>query len=189
MIGKLVPGAVTLAVLLTVPVGAELYAGHQVQGEARLAAARLAPGASVVRVKPHGRPFLAALLGNEISSAYVDVRTPDGTTQLILQRLHRDTGQVNTVLWFPRLPQPVPLTPDLTPSGAYTPSGSTTLHGHQLHVTYTATIEDVELRVRPQGVTVDGKAADLAALPAVDLAALTPPPLRLPVTPSTDVAV
>ncbi len=189
MIGKVLTGAVTLTVLLAVPIGAEVYAGRQIQGEARLAAARLAPGASVVRVEPHGRPFLAALLGDEISSAYVDVRTPDGTTQLILQRLHRHTGRINTVLWFPRLPQPVPLTPDLTPGGAYTPSGSTELQGHQLHVTYTATIHDAEVRVRPSSVTVDGQATDLAALPAADLAALTPPPLAMSVPAGTDLAV
>ncbi len=101
MIGKVLTGAATLTVLLAVPAGAEVYAGRQIQDEARLAAARLAPGASVVRVEPHGRPFLAALLGDEVSSAYVDVRTPDGTTQLILQRLHRDSGRINTVLWSP----------------------------------------------------------------------------------------
>ncbi len=89
----------------------------------------------------------------------------------------------------PRLPQPVPLTPDLTPGGAYTPSGNTRLHGHRLDVTYTATFHDAQVRVRPRSVTVDGQATDLTRLPAADLAALTPAPLAMPAAPGTKLSV
>lgn len=158
MFAKLALGAATLLVLVGVPVTAETWAGAELDHSVRSATRALAPGAEITRVEPHGRPFLAALMKGEVSSAYADVRGPAGTTTLILQRLHRDTGRVNRVLWFSRVAQPVPLVPVKTADGAYSPTGTAELDGRQVRVTYAATVENGRVSVVPTEVTVDGRA-------------------------------
>lgn len=179
MLGKLLSAATALTVLVGVPVAAETYAGRELNSSVRAAVTNLAPGATITRVESHGRPFFAALLEREVSSAYVDVRSPSGTTTLILQRLHRDTGQANTVLWFPRLPNPTDLIPVLTPGGAYTPQATTRLDGKQVEVIYGATVQDGTVTVRPVSLTVDGRGQGSGAIPAAWHAALTPEPVQL----------
>lgn len=179
MIGKLIGTAVALAALIGLPVGLEAYAGAQLGRTVRTAVEAVAPGATVTRVEPHGRPFVAALLDGEISSAYADVTTPTGTTTLILQRLHRDTGRIDTVLWFPVLADPTDLTPVRNAAGAYSPRGTTRLDGHLVEVTYTATAKVGTLTVRPATVSSDGRIRRGTDLPAAWKRALTPPPVRL----------
>lgn len=176
MLGKLAVGATTLLVLVGVPVAAETWAGHELDRSVSDAVRVLAPGATVTGVEPHGRPFLVALLHKEISSAYADVRGPDGTTTLILQRLHRDTGQVNRVLWFSRVRQPVPLVPVRTAGGAYSPTGTALLNGTAVSVTYRATVEDGRVDLLPTVTGGDGRPVPAGSLPP----GLTLPPVRLP---------
>jgi len=183
MIGKLISGTATLLVLIGVPVVAETYAGQQLDHSVRDATGSLAPGAAITRIEPHGRPFLASLLHGEISSAYVDLRaTPGttGTTTLILQRLHRDTGRVNTVLWFPHLAQPVRLVPVKTPAGAYSPTGTATLDGTHIEVTYRASVDHGRLRLQPVTIKVGGREVRAGGVPAAWRAELTPTAVRLP---------
>lgn len=183
MIGKLISGTATLLVLIGVPVVAETYAGQQLDHSVRTATESLAPGAAITRIEPHGRPFLASLLQGEVSSAYVDLQGTTGTTgttTLILQRLHRDTGRVNTVLWFAHLAQPVRLFPVRTAAGAYSPTGTTTLDGTQVEVTYQANLEHGRLRLQPVTLKVGGREVEAGAVPATWRAELTPTAVRLP---------
>ncbi len=183
MFGKLIAGAATLLVLIGVPVAAETYAGQQLDQSVRNATQSLAPGAAITRVELHGRPFLAALLQGEVSSAYVDLRGATGatgTTTLILQGLHRDTGRVNTVLWFSHLPQPVALLPVKTAAGAYSPIGTATLDGKRVEVTYQATVEHGKLSLEPATMKVGGREVGVGAVPAAWWAKLTPTAVELP---------
>jgi len=183
MLGKVVAGAVTLLVLVGVPVAAENWVGHELGQSVSDAVHVLAPGATVTRVEPHGRPFLVALLQKEVSSAYADVRGPDGTTTLILQRLHRDTGRVNRVLWFLRVPQPVPLVPVRTAGGAYSPAGTAQLDGRAVLVTYRATVENGRVDLLPTVAGADGRPVPAGSVPP----GLTPPPVQLPAVGSLSV--
>lgn len=183
MIGKLIVASTTLLVLIGVPVVAETYAGQQLDQSVRDAAESLAPGAAITRIEPHGRPFLASLLHGEVSSAYVDLRATTGTTgttTLILQRLHRDTGRVNTVLWFSHLAQPVRLRPVRTAAGAYSPTGMATLDGTRVEVIYRASVEHGRLRVQPVTFKVGGREIEAGGVPAAWRAELTPTAVRLP---------
>lgn len=180
MLAKIIGSATALVVLVGVPVGAEGYARGQLDRTVRTAVQALAPGASVTRVEPHGRPFLLSLLDGEVTSAYVDIGSPGGTTTVILQRLRRDTGHLDAVLWFPRVAPAADLEPSRTPSGAYTPRGTTRLGGAQLEVSYDASVADGRLVVRPMSASVDGVNRDGSDLPAAWLAALTPAAVQLP---------
>jgi len=175
MLGKLAVGA-TLLVLVGAPIVAESWAGHELDQSVADAVHALAPGATVTRVEPHGRPFLIALLHKEVSSAYADVRGPDGTATLILQRLHRDTGQVNRVLWLSTVPQPVPLIPSRTAGGAYSPTGTAQLDGRAVSVTYRATVGNGRVDLLPTVAGADGRPVPAGSLPP----GLTPPPIQLP---------
>lgn len=176
MLGKLAVGATTLLVLIGVPVAAETWAGHELDQSVREAAQALAPDATVTRVEPHGRPFITSLLDGEVSSAYVAVTGPSGTTMLILQRLHRDTGRVNRVLWFSHAPQPTPLVPVRTAAGAYSPSGTAQLDGRPVTVTYQATAANGSVQLVPTATAADGTTRPTAGLPS----AWTPAPVRVP---------
>lgn len=175
MRGKLVAGTTGLLVLLGVPVAAEFGAGTRLDRTVRAAVQVLAPGATITRADAHGRPFLTALLQREVSSAYADVRGPDGTTTLIVQRLHRDAGWVSTVLWFTRVTQPVPLVPVKTSRDAYTPTGTAGFNGSQIQVTYRATVGNGQVSLRPTATTATGRAVPAGSLPVQ----WTPHPVKL----------
>ncbi len=176
MLGKLAAGATTLLVLLGVPVAAETWAGHELDQRVRDAAQALAPDATVTRVEAHGRPFVASLLDGEVSSAYVDVTSPRGTTMLVLQRLHQDTGRVDRVLWFADAPQPTPLVPVRTSAGAYSPTGTALLDGRPVTVTYQATSGNGSVQLVPTATAAGGRAVSTADLPP----GWTPPPIAVP---------
>ena len=175
--------ALVLAIgaLVGILVGAGSYARAQLTDSVRVSARNLFPGQRIVRVEPHGRPFLVALLGShEVSSAYVDLDGPGGRRLAILERLNRDSGTVDSVLVFTHSVEPVPLEPVLTADNAFTSNGTTSLAGQPVTVSYTAAVTGHTLCVRPQSIKRTGASAKAGPAPADWSARLTPAPVPLP---------
>lgn len=182
MIRTLLGTVVAVTVLVAAPVAAESYAGNRLADSVRSAVGVLAPNGTVTDVEPHGRPFLAALAEGEVSSAYVSVQSSGSTTQVIVQRLHRATGKVDRVLWFPRVASHPGLAPVFTPSGAHTPRGTVILDGELAEVTYAARVVASTVRLAPTDVTVASRTWAGDDIPPAWRDLLTPPLIELPTT-------
>jgi len=174
-------GAVALTLLVGAPI-AESFAESRLTDSVHTAVAQLVPGTGINRIEPRGRPYILSLLGgHEVSTAYVDLDDP-AASRMILQRLNRDTGKVNSLLWFSDVKQSTPLQPVPLAEGVNSSSGTTTLDGETVTVTYTATVTGHTLHVRPKRVVRSGKRVAGESIPAQWRTSLTPAPMPLPKT-------
>jgi hypothetical protein len=173
--------AVALTLLVGTPI-VESLAESRLRDSVHTAVTQLVPGTGITRIEPRGRPYLLSLLGgHEVSTAYVDLDDPAGS-RMILQRLNRDTGKVGSLLWFSDVKQSTPLQPVLLAEGVDSSSGTTTLDGETVTVTYTATVTGHTLQVRPKSVVRSGKRVAVEGIPAQWRTRLTPKPVSLPKT-------
>lgn len=93
---------------------------------------RALPDAEVTHVNLRGRPYVVSRNNDEVSTAYVDVDTPEqgASAQLLVQNLDLNTDRAGRVRVFLTLPYPGAGTPIENADGSY--SSRATVDGKEL---------------------------------------------------------